>query len=229
MRSNIREMLPAAGAFVMARFGHDGGEVGAAGDLKIAEDEEFVEGGGIAEDGVGETFGGKRQGDGGFEVGADPLFLAGFCLHRATDLDLILVDDIAAGFGVALLVVPVPAEGFEQGGDAVRAELLFVVAPGLAGVDVLPETGNKVENGGGSWHGAADVSGWRRNWQGVVTNPGGQETEPEAGPPAASSVSFFSVFSFDGGLRAQARAPLPAAACPSLRRRISGLPRRTAP
>ena len=30
--SDIREMLPAAGAFVMAGFGHDGGEVGAAGD-----------------------------------------------------------------------------------------------------------------------------------------------------------------------------------------------------
>ena len=78
MRSDIREMLPAAGAFVMARFGHDGGEVGASGDLKIAEDEEFVEGGGIAEDGVRETFGGERQSDGGFEVGADLLFLAGF-------------------------------------------------------------------------------------------------------------------------------------------------------
>ncbi len=78
MRSDIREVLPAAGAFVMAGFGHDGGEVGAAGDLEVAEDEEFVEGGGIAEDGVRETFGGEGQGDGGFKVGADLLFLAGF-------------------------------------------------------------------------------------------------------------------------------------------------------
>jgi hypothetical protein len=78
MRSDIRQMLPAAGAFVMAGLGHDGGEVAAASDLKIAEDEEFVEGGGIAEDGVRKTFGGEGQGDGGFEVGADLLFLAGF-------------------------------------------------------------------------------------------------------------------------------------------------------
>ena len=78
MRSDIWQVFPAAGAFVMAGFGHDGGEVGAAGDLKIAQNEEFVEGGGIAEDGVRETFGGKGQCDGGFEVGADLLFLAGF-------------------------------------------------------------------------------------------------------------------------------------------------------
>lgn len=58
MRSDIRQVLPAAGAFVMSGLGHDGGEVGAAGDLKIAQDEEFVEGGGIAEDGMRESFGG---------------------------------------------------------------------------------------------------------------------------------------------------------------------------
>jgi hypothetical protein len=52
---------------------HDGGEFAAAGDLEVAEDEEFVEGGGIAEDGVRQTFGGQGQGDGGFEVGADLL------------------------------------------------------------------------------------------------------------------------------------------------------------
>ena len=75
---HIREVLPAAGAFVMGGFRHGGGEVGAAGDLEVAEDEEFVEGGGIAEDGMSKTFGGEGQGDGGFEVGADLLFLAGF-------------------------------------------------------------------------------------------------------------------------------------------------------
>jgi hypothetical protein len=32
MHADIREVLPAAGAFVMAGFRHDGGEVGAAGD-----------------------------------------------------------------------------------------------------------------------------------------------------------------------------------------------------
>lgn len=78
MGADIGQVLPAAGAFVMARFGHDGGEFAAAGDLKVAQDEEFVEGGGIAEDSVGETFGGKGQSDGGFEVGADLLFLTGF-------------------------------------------------------------------------------------------------------------------------------------------------------
>lgn len=97
MRSDIREVLPAAGAFVMAGFRHDGGGFGdhfadefpdgilswggwcsTAGDVEVAQDEEFVEGGGIAEDGMRETFGGKGQGDGGFEVGADLLFLAGF-------------------------------------------------------------------------------------------------------------------------------------------------------
>ena len=74
---HIREVLPAAGAFVMARFGHDGGEVASAGDLKITQDEEFVEGGGIAEDGMSKTFGGEGQGDGGFEVGADLFGLTG--------------------------------------------------------------------------------------------------------------------------------------------------------
>ena len=78
MRSDIREVLPAAGAFVVGGFGHDGGEVGATGDLEITQDEEFVEGGGIAEDGMRKTFGGEGQGNGGFEVGADLLFLAGF-------------------------------------------------------------------------------------------------------------------------------------------------------
>ena len=78
MRSDIRQMLPATGAFVMAGFCHDGGEFATAGDLKITQDEEFVEGGGIGEDGVRETFGGKGEGDGGFEVGANLLFLAGF-------------------------------------------------------------------------------------------------------------------------------------------------------
>ena len=78
MRSDIRQVLPAAGAFVMSGLGHDGGEVRAAGDVEVAEDEEFVEGGGIAEDGMRETFGGEGQGDGGFEVGADLLFLTGF-------------------------------------------------------------------------------------------------------------------------------------------------------
>ena len=78
MRSDIRQVLPAAGAFVMSGLGHDGGEVGAAGDVEVAQDEEFVQGGGIAEDGMRETFGGEGQGDGGFEVGADLLFLTGF-------------------------------------------------------------------------------------------------------------------------------------------------------
>ncbi len=57
----IREVLPAAGAFVVVGCGHDGGGFGAAGDLEVAEDEEFVEGGGIADDGKILTFGRMRQ------------------------------------------------------------------------------------------------------------------------------------------------------------------------
>ena len=56
--SHIRQILPAAAAFAVSGFLDDGGEVAAAGDLEVAEDEEFVEGGGVVEDGVVEAFGG---------------------------------------------------------------------------------------------------------------------------------------------------------------------------
>lgn len=103
MRADIWEVLPTAGAFVMAGFRHDGGEVATTGDLKIAQDEEFVEGGRIAEDGVREAFGREGQGDGGFEVGADLLFLAGFfdgLLDDATNFEQFFDGGGGGVFGV---------------------------------------------------------------------------------------------------------------------------------
>ena len=74
----VGEGLTAAGALVVRGFFDDGGEISASGDLEIAEDEEFVEGGGIVEDGVLKAFGGQGQGDGGLQVGADLFVLTGF-------------------------------------------------------------------------------------------------------------------------------------------------------
>ena len=45
--------------------------------MEVAEDEEFLEGGQILEDGVGEAGLGEGELDGGFEVGADFLGLTG--------------------------------------------------------------------------------------------------------------------------------------------------------
>ena len=49
-------------------------------------------------------------------------------LGRAADLDRVFVDDVLVGFGVALLVVDVPAEGLEEWVEKLVAELSFVVA-----------------------------------------------------------------------------------------------------
>lgn len=102
IRSYIRQILPAPTAFAVGGFLHNGCKVAAAGDLEVAEDEEFVEGGGLVEDGVVEAFGGQSKRDGGFEVGADLLFLAGFfdgLLDDATDLEQFIHGErgIAAG------------------------------------------------------------------------------------------------------------------------------------
>ena len=51
-------------------------------------------------------------------------------LGGAADLDGVLVDHVLVGFGVALLVVDVPAEGLEEGVDELAAELGLVVLAG---------------------------------------------------------------------------------------------------
>lgn len=73
----IREELPAAFALGVGADFDGGGEVGASGDVEVAEDEEFLEGGQILEDGVGEASIGEGELDGGFEVGADLFGLTG--------------------------------------------------------------------------------------------------------------------------------------------------------
>ena len=45
--------------------------------MEVAEDEEFLEGGEVLEDGVGEAGLGQDELDGGFEVGADLFGLTG--------------------------------------------------------------------------------------------------------------------------------------------------------
>ncbi len=77
MSTDVGEVAPAAFALgVGADF--DGGAEGfASGEMEVAEDEEFSEGGEVGEDGVGEADFGEGEVDGGFEVGADLFGLAG--------------------------------------------------------------------------------------------------------------------------------------------------------
>ena len=60
-------------------------------------------------------------------------------LDGAADADGILVDDILVGFGVALFVVDVPAEGFEQGIKKLLPKPRFIVVPGFVGLELFPE------------------------------------------------------------------------------------------
>lgn len=75
MGADVGEEAPAAFAFGMGADFDGGGEVGAAGEVEVAEDEELLKGGQVAEDGVGEAFLRKGELHGGFEVGADLLGL----------------------------------------------------------------------------------------------------------------------------------------------------------
>ena len=75
MGADVGEEAPAAFAFGVGADFDGGGEGGAAGEVEVAEDEEFLEGREVAEDGVGEAFLGKGELHGGFEVGADLLGL----------------------------------------------------------------------------------------------------------------------------------------------------------
>jgi hypothetical protein len=67
-------------------------------------------------------------------------------LGSAADLDLVFVDDILVGFGIALAVVHIPAEGLEHGVDEFLAELGLVVVWRGVGVGMFSEAVNEVEN-----------------------------------------------------------------------------------
>ena len=73
--ADVGEEAPAAFAFGVGADFDGGGEGGAAGEVEVAEDEEFLQRGHIGEDGVAEADLGQRELDGGFEVGADLLGL----------------------------------------------------------------------------------------------------------------------------------------------------------
>ena len=75
--ADVGEEAPAAFALGIGADFHGGGEVGAAGEVEVAEDEELLKRGHISEDGVAEADLGQGELDGGFEVGADLLGLAG--------------------------------------------------------------------------------------------------------------------------------------------------------
>jgi hypothetical protein len=62
------------------------------------------------------------------------------------DFDGVLVDDVFVGFGVALFVIDVPAERFEERVKKFAAELCFVVLTGFVGVELLFETGDEIED-----------------------------------------------------------------------------------
>ena len=56
------------------------------------------------------------------------------------------MDDVLVGFGVALLVINVPAERFEERIEEFAAELRFVVLAGLVGLEVLLEAVDKLDD-----------------------------------------------------------------------------------
>ena len=64
----------------------------------------------------------------------------------AGEADLVFVDDVFVGFGVAGGVVDVPAEMFKEGVEEFAAELGFVVLAGFVGVEVAFETFDEIEN-----------------------------------------------------------------------------------
>ena len=73
--ADVGEEAPAAFAFGVGADFDGGGEGGAAGEVEVAEDEEFLKRGHIGEDGVAKADLGQGELDGGFEVGADLLGL----------------------------------------------------------------------------------------------------------------------------------------------------------
>jgi len=75
--ADVGEEAPAAFAFGVGADFDGGGEGVAAGEVEVAEDEEFLQRGHIGEDGVTEADLGEGELDGGFEVGADLLGLTG--------------------------------------------------------------------------------------------------------------------------------------------------------
>ena len=69
------------------------------------------------------------------------------CLDRAFDLHLILVNDIAIGFGIARRVVHIPAEFLEERIKEITPKLRLVVGAGLVSVDVFAEACDKIKDG----------------------------------------------------------------------------------
>jgi len=54
-----------------------------------------------------------------------------WCFHCTTNLYGVFVDDILVGLGVSLLIVHIPAQGFEKRVNKFPPKLGFVVLPGL--------------------------------------------------------------------------------------------------
>ena len=78
MLPDVRQVFPAPGTLLMFGFLDLGGGFGGgvvAGDVELAEDEEFFEGGEVVPDVVVETFAGAGKGEG--DAGADALGLTG--------------------------------------------------------------------------------------------------------------------------------------------------------
>ena len=74
--ADVGEEAPAAFALGVGADFDGGGEGGAAAEVEVAEDEEFLQRGEVAEDGVAKAGLGKGELDAGFKVGADLLGLA---------------------------------------------------------------------------------------------------------------------------------------------------------
>ena len=62
------------------------------------------------------------------------------------------MDDVLVGFGVALFVVHVPAEGFEERVEEFLAKLCFVVMTGAVGRQVVFEALDELVDDGGRGH-----------------------------------------------------------------------------
>ena len=76
--------------------------------------------------------------------------IRGFC--RAAHADGIFMNDVLVGFGVALLVVNVPAQRLEKRIKEFAAQLGFVVLAGFVSVELLFEAGDQIQNFPGRGH-----------------------------------------------------------------------------
>src|SRR5574341_2433486 len=108
-------------------------------------------------------------------------------LAAARDLDGVFVDHVLVGFGIALLVVHVPAEQLEEGVYDLAAHLGFVVRAGTVAVEVAAKAFDQVEQPVGGGHATVlatvDVkAGMKCTGRGEEVKGGGTSPPPQPSP-----------------------------------------------